>query len=170
MKIFYPKTSIAEQLREFVFGVEDSLVSTVGLLSGIAAGGVPRTTIFLTGVVLIFVEAFSMGVGSYLSRQSENEYLVNHGSWRQKKPASPASFLMFFGYFFAGIVPLVPYLLLPVGYALAVSVCCSLGSLFLLGLWTGTVTHVRPLKTGLRMFLFGGAAILVGLIVGLIAG
>lgn len=169
MKIFYPKASVAERLREFVFGVEDSLVSTVGLLSGIAAGGVSKSTIFLTGVVLIFVEAFSMGVGSYLSTRSENEYLINHGFWRRKKPSAHGSYLMFFGYFFSGIIPLVPYVFLPVGYALATSVCCSLGSLFLLGLWTGSVSHVRPLKTAIRMVLFGGAAILVGLFVGLIA-
>lgn len=167
MKIFYPKSSIAEQLRGFVFGVEDSLVSTVGLLSGIAAGGVPRATIFLTGVVLIFVEAFSMGVGSYLSTQSENEYLINHGFWRKKKSPAPASLLMFGGYFVSGMVPLIPYVLLPVVYALPVSIGCSLGSLFLLGLWTGTVSHVRPFRTAMRMFLFGGMAIFIGLLVGM---
>jgi VIT1/CCC1 family predicted Fe2+/Mn2+ transporter len=49
-------------LRNFIFGVEDSLVSTVGLLSGVAVAGVASRTILLTGVVLIFVEAFSMAV------------------------------------------------------------------------------------------------------------
>src|SRR3989338_4103836 len=44
-------------IRNLIFGVEDSLVSTVDLLSGVAAAGVPRSVIFLTGVVLIFVEA-----------------------------------------------------------------------------------------------------------------
>ena len=34
--------------KNFIFGVEDSLVSTVGLLSGIAIAGVPRGTIFLS--------------------------------------------------------------------------------------------------------------------------
>lgn len=169
MKIFYPKSSIAEQLRGFIFGVEDSLVSTVGLLSGIAAGGVSRPTIFLTGVVLIFVEAFSMGVGSYLSTKSEHEYLNNHGFWQKKRAsAAPASLVMFAAYIIAGVVPLIPYVFLPVGYALAVSVVCSLTSLFLLGLWTGAVTHVHPIKTAVRMLLFGGTAIFIGLMVGMI--
>ncbi len=61
-------------LRNFVFGVEDSLVSTVGLLSGVAAAGVETKTIVLTGVVLIIVEALSMAVGSYLSEYSVEEY------------------------------------------------------------------------------------------------
>ena len=50
--------------RNFIFGVEDSLVSTVGLLSGVAIAGVPSRTILLTGVVLILVEAFSMAAGA----------------------------------------------------------------------------------------------------------
>lgn len=169
MQIHYPKSSIAQQLRSFVFGVEDSLVSTVGLLSGIAAANVPSHTIFLTGVVLIFVEAFSMGVGSYLSERSEGEYLMFHKLQKKSHSATPASIVMFIGYFLAGVIPLVPYLFLPVLYALPVSVCCSLASLFLLGIWTGSVTHVRPIRTAIRMFLFGGSAIFIGLIVGLVA-
>ena len=50
----------AVYIRNFIFGVEDSLVSTAGLLSGIAATGMSRPAILLTGIVLIFVEAFSM--------------------------------------------------------------------------------------------------------------
>ena len=59
------KLKTALYLRNFIFGVEDSLVSTVGLLSGVAVANVDQATIFLTGMVLIFVEAFSMGVGSF---------------------------------------------------------------------------------------------------------
>jgi len=68
------KNTLAVYVRNFVFGVEDSLVSTVGLLSGIASAGASTATIFLTGTVLIFVEAFSMAVGSYLSEESVEEY------------------------------------------------------------------------------------------------
>ena len=57
-------------VRNFTFGVEDSLVSTVGLLAGIAFAGVNAGTVVLTGAVLIFVEGFSMAVGSLLSEQS----------------------------------------------------------------------------------------------------
>jgi vacuolar iron transporter family protein len=169
MRISFPKKSMAQQLSSFIFGVEDSLVSTVGLLSGIAAGGVPRATIFLTGVVLIFVEAFSMGVGNYLSNRSEHEYLNHHGLMTADTSLIPSAILMFVGYFFAGAIPLLPYLFLSTYYALPVSICCSLGSLFVLGIWTGSVTHVRPFRTAVRMLSLGGAAIFIGLIVGMVA-
>ena len=62
----YSKNVLAGYLRAFVFGVEDSLASTVGLLSGIAIAGAGRETILMTGIVLIFVEAFSMAIGDFL--------------------------------------------------------------------------------------------------------
>jgi VIT1/CCC1 family predicted Fe2+/Mn2+ transporter len=64
----------AAYLRNFIFGVEDSLVSTVGLLSGIAIAGMSREDVFVTGLVLIFVEAISMSAGSFLSESSAEEY------------------------------------------------------------------------------------------------
>src|SRR3989344_2538547 len=73
------KTFFALYVRSFIFGAEDSLVSTVGLLSGIAAAGVPQGTIFLTGMVLVFVEAFSMAAGSFLSERSAEEYVSRSG-------------------------------------------------------------------------------------------
>src|SRR3990167_566610 len=86
-------------LRNPVFGVEDGLVSTVGLLSGIAIAGVGKETILLTGIILIFVEAFSMGAGSFLSQASAEEYstqksmIHNHSIF--------AGSIMFASYFLA---------------------------------------------------------------------
>ena len=36
-------------IRNFIFGVEDSLVSTVGLLSGVVVGGVSKDAVVLVG-------------------------------------------------------------------------------------------------------------------------
>ncbi len=54
-----------------MFGVEDSLVSTLGALTGIAAGTQSTYVVVLAGVVLIFAEAVSMTAGSYLSSKAE---------------------------------------------------------------------------------------------------
>ncbi len=94
-------------IKNFIFGVEDSLVSTVGLLSGVAAAGLPKKDIFVAGVVLIFVEAFSMGVGSYLSEDFTDD--IKSRKYRRSATLF-ASLIMFISYFTAGIVPLFPYL------------------------------------------------------------
>jgi VIT1/CCC1 family predicted Fe2+/Mn2+ transporter len=96
-------------LRNFIFGVDDSLVSTVGLLSGVASAGVPKSTVFLTGMVLIFVEAFSMATGSFLSEHSAEE--LERRSGVTIAGALIASVIMFLSYFLSGFIPLFPYLI-----------------------------------------------------------
>lgn len=62
-----------------MFGVEDSLVSTLGALTGVAVGTQNVQVVVLTGVVLLFAEATSMSAGSYLSSKSETEvWLKEH--------------------------------------------------------------------------------------------
>lgn len=151
-------------LRNFVFGVEDSLVSTVGLLSGIAIAEVPQETIILTGTVLIFVEAFSMGVGSFLAEHSADDYVM-----QAETPAGRslgAGLVMFVSYFAAGFIPLAPYVLFAASAALVVSVAASLIALFLLGIVGASLAHVRIVTSGLRMLVVGGIAILIGVLVG----
>lgn len=98
-------------VRNFTFGVEDSLVSTVGLLAGIGVAGIGKSQIIITGLVLIFVEGFSMAVGSLLSEQSVQEYEV-HKEVGFSKSIS-AAVVMFFSYVLAGLIPLAPFFILP---------------------------------------------------------
>jgi VIT1/CCC1 family predicted Fe2+/Mn2+ transporter len=156
------KSSIV--LRNFVFGVEDSLVSTVGLLSGIASAGVSRETIFLTGLILVLVEALSMAVGSFLSETSVQEYHKKEGA----TPKHPflGGVIMFVSYVVAGLVPLLPYIFVEGDVALKSSVLATLAVLFLLGAVSGRISRVSVLMSGFRMVLLGGAAIVVGMTVG----
>jgi VIT1/CCC1 family predicted Fe2+/Mn2+ transporter len=154
----------AQKYRSFIFGVEDSLVSTLGVLSGVAIADVPRATIFLTGVVLIFVEAFSMGAGSFLSESFGAEFLKKRRSPSGKSVA--AALTMFIGYFFAGFVPLFPYVFWDVAAAFPVSVFASLAALFILGAWSGRISHVSSVRGAARMFAVGGIAIAAGLLAG----
>ncbi|MBI5620325.1 VIT1/CCC1 transporter family protein [Candidatus Gottesmanbacteria bacterium] len=156
----------AAHIRNFVFGVEDSLVSTVGLLSGIAVGGVPRSQIVLTGMVLLFVEAFSMAVGSLLSEQSAEEYL--HHKEVSLRASATDSVIMFVSYFLAGLVTLMPYFGMESRNALPLSISLSLGYLFILGIVSAKLFGINLLKNGLRTFVMGGIAILVGVVASLI--
>lgn len=60
-------------IREVVFGMEDGMVSTMGAITGIAAGTGNHYVVVLSGLVIISVESISMAVGSYLSNKSEKE-------------------------------------------------------------------------------------------------
>ena len=155
-------------IRNFIFGVEDSLVSTVGLLSGIAIAGTETKTIILAGVVLIFVEAFSMGAGSLLSENSAAEVAMGREVPLARSYLS--SLIMFVSYFFAGFIPLLPYLFLSVGTAFYVSIGVSLAALFILGAVSAKIARTTLWKQALQMLIIGGIAIALGVLVGTFVG
>jgi VIT1/CCC1 family predicted Fe2+/Mn2+ transporter len=59
--------------REFVFGIQDGLLSTVGLLSGVSAATANRGIVLLTGVAAAITGGVSMATGSYLAARTEQE-------------------------------------------------------------------------------------------------
>lgn len=71
--IHHQKTMRSSLVREIVFGMEDGMVSTMGAVTGIAAGTSSHFVVVLAGFVIISVESISMAVGSYLSSKSEQE-------------------------------------------------------------------------------------------------
>ncbi len=150
--------------RNFIFGVEDSLVSTVGLLSGIAIAGMDKHEIFITALVLIFVEAVSMSAGSFLSESSAEAYESRTDLLSARSYA--AAGIMFISYFLSGFVPLAPYLLFSISQAFWISIGASVLALLLLGFVSGKLSRTGIWSMGLRMMLVGGLAILVGVTVG----
>ncbi|OGM29550.1 hypothetical protein A2630_00980 [Candidatus Woesebacteria bacterium RIFCSPHIGHO2_01_FULL_44_10] len=159
------KQATALYTKNFIFGVEDSLVSTVGLLSGVAAAGMAKHTIFLTGVILIFVEAFSMGVGSFLAEQSVEEYEESDKVAPTKSIIS--GLIMFASYFASGFIPLFPYVVFEVSTAFWTAITLTLTALFLLGIISASRFHHKDLfRHGIRMLLVGGLAIVAGVAVG----
>lgn len=156
----------SDKLRSFVFGVEDSLVSTIGLVSGIASVGMETKTILLTGTILIFVEAFSMAVGSFISENSAEEYKQQKDL--SSRRAIPSGIVMFVSYFISGFIPLSPYLFSSGMNAVMLSIGASLLALFVLGFISGTLSRVRALKSAFQMLLIGGLAIGIGTAVGIL--
>ncbi len=150
-------------LRNFVFGAEDSLVSTVGLLSGVSFAGLVSREIILTGVVLIMVESISMGAGVYLSEDSAND-LPQAGE--QDKTIADGT-IMLFSYLAVGLIPLLPYVFSAdtiVGFYWSIGL--SLVALFLLGLFKGVVTNRHPVLSAVKVFLVGGAVTAIAVLVG----
>ena len=154
-------------IRNIIFGVEDSLVSTVGLLAGIATQ-TPRGVILLTGIVYICVEGFSMAVGSFLSEEATEEYLSLKAT--SLKASVTGSIVMLFSFILAGLIPIAPYIFIESKNAIAVSIVVSLLALFVLGLASGKMSRTGIMSRGLRMAFLAGAAIFIGIMVGKFIG
>jgi VIT1/CCC1 family predicted Fe2+/Mn2+ transporter len=59
--------------REFVFGIQDGLLSTVGLLSGVSAATTSQVLVVLAGVAAAATGGLSMATGSYLASRTERD-------------------------------------------------------------------------------------------------
>lgn len=151
-------------LRNFIFGVEDSLVSTVGLLAGVAAADISQSAIVTTGLVLIVVEGFSMGIGSFLTEETTEEMA---GQKLQTLNSIKGAVTMLASYCLAGLIPLAPYTFLRGSSAVNVSITMSLVGLIALGYGTSRYYgRPRPAIRAFKMFLLGGSAVIVGVLIG----
>jgi VIT1/CCC1 family predicted Fe2+/Mn2+ transporter len=61
------------RIREFVFGIQDGLISTVGLLAGIQGATENNLVVIVTGLTAMFSGAISMAAGSYLSSGAQKD-------------------------------------------------------------------------------------------------
>lgn len=146
-----------DQFRNIIFGIEDSLVSTVGVLFGISTAITDKKAFITAGLVVIGVAGLSMGAGAFLSETSTKELKGNKGP---EKPLLD-SISMLFSYLFAGFIPLLPYLIMSPSEGRVASVVVSVVALFVLGYIPG-----KNIKSGLRMAVIAGFAILVGYLIG----
>jgi len=151
-----------EYLQSAMFGFNDALVSTTGVIVGVATGTSNKSVVILAGVVTILVEALSMGAGQYLSSKSAHQ-LDKKDSFRVP---IISGIIMFWSYFAAGLVPLLPILLLPISYARNAAIVAALFGLVILGYVKGRIVEVDPFKSALEVFIIGGIATAIGIVVG----
>jgi VIT1/CCC1 family predicted Fe2+/Mn2+ transporter len=154
-----------EYSRSIIFGIEDSLVSTTGLIVGLSVGTSDKKIVILGGLVAIAIEALSMGAGEYLSDDAVNEADKNKDS--EEKPVI-SGILMFVSYLLAGMVPVAPVLLLGEDNYIYFTIGFALIGLFILGYLKGRLLKTRPLKGAFKILVVGGIATLLGVIVGYI--
>ena len=69
------ETRVNSILRPVVFGANDGLVSNLALVMGVAGADPEPSIIVLAGIAGLLAGAFSMGVGEYISVQSQRELL-----------------------------------------------------------------------------------------------
>jgi vacuolar iron transporter family protein len=158
-------TQQREYIRTIIFGVEDSLVSTTGLIAGLGVGTNNKSVVIVGGVVAIAVEAISMGAGEYLSDDSI-EQANKHAAGRGR--ALKDGFIMLVSYFFAGLIPLLPVIFFAYPTSLYFSVAFALCGLFILGYVKSKVLKTNPWRGAFKVAVVGGIATALGIIVGLV--
>jgi VIT1/CCC1 family predicted Fe2+/Mn2+ transporter len=151
----------ADYIRSIIFGFEDSLVSTTGVIAGVSTGTQDPKIILLAASVTIVVEALSMGAGQFLSERSVHQMEKTHTD-----NLVLGGSLMFGSYAVAGIIPLVPVMLFSFPTSVFVSIALAFLSLFALGYIKGKIVQVSPLRSGVEILAVGGVATLLGVLAG----
>lgn len=152
---------VKRNIKPIIFGLQDGLVSTMGVITGIAEGSRDKFIILLSGLIVVVVEALSMASGEYLSSKSETELT-------KKRVVNPkvAGIFMGVSYMVGGSVPVIPYIFASGRSAIYLSVLATMFALFIVGYVKSKFVKVDALKGGLEMLIIAGASALVGYIVG----
>ncbi len=152
---------VEQYIKTIIFGLQDGLVSTMGVITGIAEGSRDRFIILLSGLIVIAVESLSMASGEYISSKSEIELKKDLG----KNPKT-AGWLMGVSYIIGGVVPVIPYIFINWPYSLYISIFATMFTLFAIGFLKSKFVKVNALKGGLEMLTIAGVSALVSYVIG----
>lgn len=153
-----------DYMRSTVFGFQDALVSTTGVIVGVAAGTQDKQIVLLAGIVTIMVEALSMAIGQYTSEKTVHQM---DKTGYHTDSLIVGALAMYISYFLGGLIPLAPILLFRLPESSIISIISSLVGLFVLGIVRAKLVKESQLRSAIEVLLLGGVATGIGLLVGL---
>lgn len=152
-----------DYIRSAFFGLQDGLVSTTGVVVGISAGVHDRSIVLLASIVAVSVEATSMAAGQYSSEKAVHQMDT---TGRHTDNLLTGALIMFVAYLSAGMIPIVPVILIGPPQSAVIGVIMALAGLFIIGLVKGIIIKEKPLRNAIELLIIGGTATVIGLVVG----
>lgn len=146
---------IGKYLPDFVLGANDGIITTLAIISGVVGANLSSSVILILGFANLVADGISMAASNVLSRRSDPD----EATLPTLLGSSRHGATTFVGFVFAGLVPLLAYLLPDVGvgrYALAVAL--ALVTLFAVGSGRAFFTSRGWLAAGLEMLVIGALA------------
>ncbi|NCN45753.1 MAG: hypothetical protein COU63_02275 [Candidatus Pacebacteria bacterium CG10_big_fil_rev_8_21_14_0_10_36_11] len=120
------------------FGLTSGIITTLGLIVGLHAGSATRMTI-LGGILTIAIaDAFSDALGIHISEESENVH-TNKEIWL-------TTYYTFFAKFISALIFILPFLFLPLFYAVAICILWGVFSLIIFNYFLAKEQNENPIK------------------------
>lgn len=151
-----------EYLRSGFFGAEDALISTTGLIMGVATSTQNKEFIIIASLIAISVAALSAATSELISEET-----IVLKERKNKDNSYPDALIMFISYFVSGFIPLIPIMVLKLPTSLIGAALASILGFIIIGLLRGELTHTSLRKSILQVLIIGAIAAGVGGIVGL---
>lgn len=155
-----------EYVKSAMFGLNDALVSTTGVIAGISFGTSEKKVVVLAGIVTILVEALSMGAGEYMSAHAVEQFEKSNSE--TKFNSIKSGLVMWVGYTLGGMVPLIPIMLLPINLGRYAAIIATLMGLLALGYYKAKVVKANAFRSALEVFALGGLTTIIGVIAGIV--
>lgn len=152
-----------DYIRSAFFGLQDGLVSTTGVVVGISAGVSDKAIVILASLVAVTVEASSMAAGQYSSEKAVHQM---DKTGKHNDSLIVGALIMFVAYLGAGMIPVLPVIIVGPPQSAYVSVTLALIGLFTVGWVRGLFTKEPPLRNAIELLIIGGTATAIGLLVG----
>lgn len=153
-----------DYLRSAMFGMQDGLVSTTGVVAGISTGIQNKEIIILAALVAVTVEATSMAAGQYSSEKAVHQ--MDKSGRTHNDSLILGALIMFVMYLIGGMFPIIPTILFEQPEAKYVGIVAAFIGLFVMGYIKGHIVEDKPLRSAVELFVIGSIATLIGLIVG----
>lgn len=150
-------------LRSLMFGLQDGIVSTTGVVVGISTGVSDKSIIVLAALVAVTVEATSMAAGQYTSEQAAHQLDKEN---KRNDSLVAGAVIMFFSYMLGGMFSIIPTLLFQQPLARYLAIGSAFAGLFLIGYLKGQLVEHKPLRSAVELFVIGGVATTIGIVVG----
>jgi len=152
-----------DYLRSLMFGLQDGIVSTTGVVVGISTGINNKDIIVLAALVAVMVEASSMAAGQYSSEKAVHQM---DKTGRHTDNLYIGALIMFIAYLIGGAFSIIPTLIFDQPLARTLAIISSFVGLFIIGYIKGHLVEHRPLRSAIELFIIGSVATIVGVAVG----
>ena len=159
-------------VREVLMGAQDNLTNVLAVVLGVTIGAGRADLVALAGTAAAVAESISMGGVLYTSTRAEldldQRVRADTEAGRTDARLGPAAAAVVTGLaaLAGGLLPLAPFLVLPIGAAVIASISVSILALFGLGSATASVTRRIWWQDGLRLVAIAGSAALAAALIG----
>ncbi len=147
-----------------MFGLQDGIISTTGVVVGISTGVSDKAIIVLAALVAVTVEASSMAAGQYSSEKAVHQ--MNKSARHHTDNLYMGALIMFLAYLMGGSFSIVPILVFDQPIARVFAIACAFVGLFIVGYIKGFLVEHRPLRSAIELFIIGSITTAIGIIVG----
>jgi VIT1/CCC1 family predicted Fe2+/Mn2+ transporter len=161
----YRKLIHEDYMRSLMFGLQDGIVSTTGVVVGISIGVEDKAIVILAAFVAVMVEATSMAAGQYSSEKAVHQM---DKTGKHTDSLIMGALIMFVAYLIGGMFSIIPTVIFNQPVARIVAVISAFSGLFLIGYLKGLFIEGSTIRSAVELFVIGGVATVIGLVVGVL--